>query len=80
MQQTCTLLGLYTNTRSRPNRITDRRLMYNGFDLVKYEQHDNSGGDGVRVTVTLEGKDPNIPFLGLADLKEILDKIRLLLH
>jgi len=74
------LIGL--QSRGCPARVTDKRLVLNGFDIVIYRtqevasawrQETQNDGD---VKIKLEGKSSVIKFYGVSDLIEVLQTIQ----
>ena len=70
-----TALGLFTNTRRCPAKITDRRITHNGFMLGLYSVAGHDGGDSQAFTIRLEGTCPLLARYDVSDLRELLGRV-----
>jgi len=52
-----------------------RRITLNGFDLVLYRYGDHNTSSSTSTMIKMEGRCPDIPFYGLADLLELLGRM-----
>ena len=74
--QASTLLSMFTNNKRCPPMITDRRLGHNGLTVGVYHTAGDTGHDQLdNVTLKLETRCSLIPYLGVDDLMEIIEKV-----
>ena len=76
-EEALTALGMFTNRRQCPAKMTDRRITHNGFMLGLYHVASHNGDDLSSFTMKLEGVCPLLSDHGVSDLRELLELVRL---